>query len=408
MRKVTHIQFSMSSAGSAAFRLHKAFLANGIGSSILSLLPPDTYDEKIKSLRKRNKILADFDQQLQSFLVRKHIKSEYGLFSYPILGNNISKHPLVVNSDIIYVHWTLHGFLNLKNLQQLVSLGKPVIFFLHDMWSITGGCHHSFECDKYTVTCVKCPMFNKGTTVDWVALEFRKKKKLYSRYKNIFFITPSTWLQGCTQKSALTKDMPIVHIPNILDRTIFKPFAKKIAKQILNIDPEEIVIAFGAVTLNNPYKGWEYLKTALAVLKCSPESYKITALIFGGNYNQSIADAIPFKTKFMGYLKDEYTSALVYNAADVFVAPSLADNLPFTVLESLACGTPVTAFKTGGIPDMVQHKKNGYLANYRDADDLAEGIKFCINERLSGYLAEQFNSDAIIRKHKELINQINL
>jgi len=406
--KITHIQFSMSSAGSAAFRLHTAFLAHGIDSSILSLLPPGIADQKIMGLRKRNKIAADFDQRLQAVLIRKHIKPDKGLFSYPILGNDISKHPLVANSDVIYVHWVLHGFLNLKNFEQLVSLGKPVIFFLHDMWSITGGCHHSFECEKYTTACIKCPMFDKETTIDWAASEFQKKKSFYSKSKNIFFITPSTWLQGCTQKSALTRDKPIFYIPNILDRTIFKPFAKQIAKQILNIDPDETVIAFGAMALNNPYKGWEYLKSALEILKSSFELVKISALIFGSNHNQQIANTIPFKTKFMGYLKDEYISALVYNAADVFVAPSLADNLPFTVLESLACGTPVTAFRTGGIPDMVIHKKNGYLADYKDAKDLAEGIKFCISEQLSGYLAEQFNSDEIIKKHKELINEVTL
>lgn len=398
----------MSSAGSAAFRLHTAFLAHGIDSSILSLLPPGIADPEITGLRKRNKIIADFDQRMQAVLIRKHIKPEKGLFSYPILGNDISKHPLVANSDIIYIHWVLHGFLNVKNLEQLVSLGKPIVFFLHDMWSITGGCHHSFECEKYTTACIKCPMFNKETTIDWAASEFQKKKSLYSVNKNIFFITPSTWLQDCTKKSALTRDKPIFYIPNILDRTIFKPFAKQIAKQILNIDPDETVIAFGAMALNNPYKGWEYLKSAMDILKSSPELVKISVLIFGSNHNQQIADTIPFKTKFMGYLKDEYTSALVYNAADVFVAPSLADNLPFTVLESLACGTPVTAFRTGGIPDMVIHKKNGYLAGYKDAKDLAEGIKFCINEQLSGYLVEQFNSDEIIKKHKELIKGVTL
>lgn len=406
MTKVVQIQYSMTSGGSAALRLHKAFLSNGIESSILSLSPSDIDGEKIRSLRTRNKMAADIDQKLQFFFVRKHIKPEYGLFSCPILGNDISTHPLVVNSDVIYVHWVLHGFLNLKNFEQLASLGKPVIFFLHDMWSITGGCHHSFECEKYTTMCFKCPMFGKSTTIDWAASEFQKKKRFYSKNENIFFITPSTWLQDCTQRSALTKDKPVFHIPNILDRTIFKSFTKSTAKQILNIAPEETVIAFGAMALNSPYKGWEYLKSALDLLKSSSELGKVTVLIFGSNHSRPIADAIPFKTKFMGYLRDEYTSALVYNTADVLVAPSVADNLPFTVMESLACGTPVSAFEIGGIPDMIQHKKNGYLARYRDAKDLAEGIKFCINEKLSGYLAEQFDSDEIIKKHKELIDRV--
>ncbi len=101
-------------------------------------------------------------------------------------------------------------------------------------------------------------------------------------------------------------------------------------------------------------------------------------MIFGGGYNKEIADTVPFKTRFMGFLKDEYSTVLVYNAIDVFVTPSLADNFPTTVLECQACGTPVVGFEVGGIPEIIKHKENGYLAKYKDADDLANGIRFCL------------------------------
>ena len=132
----------------------------------------------------------------------------------------------------------------------------------------------------------------------------------------------------------------------------------------------------------------------------------ITILIFGNGYSKEIAESVPFKIKFMGFLRDEYSTILAYNAADVFIAPSLADNLPTTVLESLSCGTPVVGFDVGGIPDMIKNKENGYLANYRDANDIYEGIKFCLENKLIGYTLPQFDETFIINEHLDLHKKV--
>jgi glycosyltransferase involved in cell wall biosynthesis len=405
MTKIVQVQYSIESAGRAALRLHKAFLETGIDSSILSLKYTDLNDDRITHLRGRSNKIAEWDQKLQAG-IKKNIKPERGLYSYPILGTDISQKPQIQSADIIILHWVLFGFLNISDIEQIIKLGKPVVFFMHDMWAITGGCHYSFDCDKYKTQCYDCPMFIKQTSKDWALAEFKKKSKLFSSYNNVYFVSPSTWLVDCIKQSALTKDKPVFHIPNVLDRAIFKPFEKKIAKQILNIDPQETVIAFGAVTVNSSYKGWEYLKQALELLKDEPQQRKISVLIFGSSYSKQIADSVPFKTKFMGSLKDEYSTALVYNAADVFIAPSLADNLPYTIFESLSCGTPVVAFNTGGIPDMVQHKSNGYLARYKDAGDIVEGIKFVLSNNTKGYLTSNFDTVTTIKKHQELFDRI--
>jgi len=134
---------------------------------------------------------------------------------------------------------------------------------------------------------------------------------------------------------------------------------------------------------------------------------KILVVVFGSGYKQEIADQIPFQTVFSGYLRDEYSPMLIYNAADVFVAPSLADNLPTTVLESLSCGTPVVGFNIGGIPDMIRHKENGYLAKYKDATDIADGIKFCIKNKIKGYTLPEFEYTHILDLHKKLLAQLN-
>lgn len=407
MIKIVQVQYSVESAGRGALRLQKAFLDADIDSSILSFQPPAGTTERISShLGRKANLFAGWDWKLQS-IIRKNIIPSYGLYSYPILGTNISELPQIRDADIIYLHWVLHGFLNIHNFEQIIKLGKPVIIFMHDMWTITGGCHHSFECNKYKTKCYDCHIFAKPPIKDWVLSEFEKKLKLFSSYNNIYFVAPSKWLYDCTKQSALTKDKPVFYIPNVLDTTIFKPFEKKTAKQILNIDPKETVIAFGAVTVDSPYKGWAYLKKALELLKLNTDQKNISVLIFGSDYDKEIADSVPFKIKFMGTLKDEYSTALVYNASDVFIAPSLADNLPFTVFEALSCGTPVVAFHTGGIPDLVQHKVNGYLARYKDAEDIVEGIKFVLDNNIQGHLSPNFYTSNTVKKHQELFEYIN-
>jgi glycosyltransferase involved in cell wall biosynthesis len=144
----------------------------------------------------------------------------------------------------------------------------------------------------------------------------------------------------------------------------------------------------------------------LKILSEDENFINITILIFGKANKEKISAEIPFKTVFTGHLGDEYSTSLVYNAADVFVAPSLADNLPTTILESLSCGTPVVGFNVGGIPDMISHKTNGYLAKYKDATDLADGIKFCLKNDIQGSTLPNFDSDLIMRKHLDLINDL--
>jgi glycosyltransferase involved in cell wall biosynthesis len=405
MNKVVQIQYSEDSAGRAALRLHKAFLEAKIDCSVLYLKHPGTISQGVHSMGKIANKVAEIDLRLQKS-IRKNVAPAYGLYSYPILGTDISKLPQIKEADFIILHWVLHGFLNIRNMERLIKLGKPVIFFMHDMWTITGGCHYSLDCSKYKTECRQCPAFVRHQGKDYALSEFEKKLKLFSAYRNVYFVSPSRWLFNCIKESALAKDKPAFHIPNVLDRTIFKPFDKRTAKQILNIPQDQTVIAFGAMSVNSPYKGWGYLKNALEILKGNTGQKNLSVLVFGSSYNDQIADSIPFEVKFMGTLKDEYSSALVYNAADVFVAPSLADNLPYTIFEALSCGTPVVAFNTGGIPDMIQHKTNGYLAKYKDAQDIADGIHFVLDNGIKGHLSEEYETSNTVRRHQQLFDQI--
>ena len=405
MKKIVQIQIFTESTGRAAIRLHQAFIINGYESSMITLRPAMNDDDWVIQKGKSATIISRFDEIVQNYITRNKIK-EFGPFSYPVLGSDVSQMKNIQEADIIYVHWTLQGFLNLNSFEKIIKTGKPVVFVMHDMWNITGGCHHSFTCEKYKSHCFNCQVFPGNKIRDLSYKGFEKKLKLYSEYTNISFISPSKWLYKCAKESALIKNKPIFHIPNIIDTSFFKPMDKTVAKHIFNLNPNEITIAFGAISVDNPYKGWSYLITALNFLSTEFNVSDITILVFGNGYKKEITNQIPFKTIFTGFLRDEYSTMLVYNAADVFIAPSLADNLPTTILESLSCGTPVVGFNVGGIPDMIKHKENGYLAEYRNAKDLSDGIKFCIRNKIKGHLPQVFNTQDILQQHHNLHNKL--
>jgi len=405
MPKVVHIQRSVITTGRAPLRLHNAFLEAGIDSSIISMEFDVNLTDRVIEIGRKARLVSRLDEFLQSF-INRNVYKQFGIFSFPILGSDVSTAEMVKNADIIYIHWVQGGFMNLQSYKRLARLGKPVIIFMHDMWTITGGCHHSFDCEKYCTNCFKCQMFPRTGLFDWASIEFRRKKKLYSMYENFYFVSPSKWLLNCTQKSNLTLGKPVFNIPNIIDTGLYKKLDKKVVRYMLNLNEHDTVLSFGAEHISNPYKGWPELLKAMNLLTTRFSREDLTILVFGGGFNKKIADSVPFKTMFTGYLKDEYSTVLVYNASDVFVIPSLADNFPTTVLESQACGTPVVGFNVGGIPDMINHKENGYLAAYKDAQDLANGILYCLDNKITGGLLPELGKSVLLKKHIDLMTAV--
>jgi glycosyltransferase involved in cell wall biosynthesis len=404
MLKVVHLQKRTTSAGKAALRLHSAFLEAGINSNILSVEPDINDSETTTVTGSNSRLVVRMDYNLQTFFTR-HAEKRYGQYSFPFFGTNISKHQLVRDADVIYLHWVQGGFLNLSNYRQLAQLKKPVIIFMHDMWSITGGCHHSFSCENYKSRCINCPVFPKKSLFNLPVLEFDRKRKLYAENDNFYFVSPSRWLFNCARESKLTKEKPVYYIPNAFNDKNFQPVDKNDARNVLNLEKDHIIIAFGAVRVDGPYKGWKELQKSLEILHGSLDHNKVTVLVFGSNIDHKILEGIPFRTKFMGFLKDEYSMSLIYNASDVLIAPSLAETFGYVVMESLSCGTPVVAFNVGGIPDLIKHKSNGYLAKYQDPADIANGVTFCLENKIKGYLLPEFR-ESVINRHLELLNAV--
>ncbi len=292
-------------------------------------------------------------------------------------GVDISQHPLVQEADIIHLHWVHFGFLSLKSLEKLANLGKPLVWTLQDMWSFTGGCHYAGDCKGFQHACGNCPFLKNPHAQDLSHQVWKKKASFYPQAQ--WIVTPtSRWLTEQAKQSTLFKGMQVEHIPAPIDSHFFKPAtSRKEVREDLHLPENAFILLFGAANINDPRKGFQYLIEALKQFSeaLSAEERKNILLMVFGKFKPETLEGLPFEVKNLGRMNLE-DLVKVYQSATAFVMPSLEDNLPNTILESLACGTPVIAFKSGGIPEMITHQKNGYLADYQSSIDFAKGLKW--------------------------------
>lgn len=401
--RIIHIQTGMSPAGNAAYRLHCKMREYGLKSSILTYLPTINRNYIYNYNFTFTSILRRKINSLYCKLKYRKLKENTYYFSIlPPIANNITSHKSVLNADIIYLHWIAGNFLSAKDIIKLLELGKPTFFFMHDMWTFTGGCHHSFECNEYRMSCQHCPMFKdkQSTTHKQIFI----KKRIFEKYDNAYFISPSEWLLKCAKSSNVLSNKQCFQIPNIVDEKIFKPIDKFFARKVLNIPLDSYVITFGCQTgTNNKFKGWDYLRDAINQIKTEK---KLTLVIFGSDYNKAIEEELKYPSIFLGPLNDETSIVLVNNASDLFISPSLAESFGLTLLENILCETPVIGFNSTSIPEIIQHKKNGYLASYKSSEEIAQGIYYFLNQNNKLDIVNQYRSNDILKQHLKLIENI--
>ncbi len=300
-------------------------------------------------------------------------------FSTARVGSNISQEAVVLDADILHLHWTNSGYLSTKNIQQLFETGKPIVWTLHDMWAFTGGCHYAADCTHFEKECGDCWMLKQPTSHDISHADWQLKKQMYAKANNLVFVTCSNWLAEVARSSSLLSGFRIEAIPNPIDTNLFSPKNKTEVRKKWGIDLNAKIILFGAANILDRRKGITYLMEALHDLKNNyAQTENIQVVIFGKNKAFDVG-LLPFKVYELNLISKQEELAELYSLADVFVSPTIEDNLPNTIMEALACATPVVAFNTGGVPDMVSHQQNGYLANYKSATDFAAGINYVLN-----------------------------
>ena len=295
------------------------------------------------------------------------------------VGTDITTLPEFKEADIIHLHWINQGFLSLNGIQKILSSGKPVVWTMHDIWPATAICHYARGCCRYQNKCESCPLLPRRSVSDLSAVVWRRKNEILRKY-HISFVACSRWLEGEAKKSALLKGQRVTNIPNPINSHVFCPSDKQQAREALGLPLDKHVILFVSQRVTDKRKGLDYLVEAVNRMAVQDSSLKDnTAIAVLGGHSEEVADLLPLPVFPLGYVSDESKIVKVYNAADVFVLPSLEDNLPNTIMEAMACGVPCVGFNIGGIPEMIGHLKSGYVAKAADADDLARGIKWVLD-----------------------------
>ena len=347
-----------------------------------------------------------------TFIVISKSRKVWFDFSPANYGQNISSHPEIKTADIINLHWINSGFLAIRDIKSIVRTGKPIIWSLHDMNTFTGGCHHAGQCTYYTQNCGNCIFVKSPSDKDLSYRVYQRKAKAYEG-GNFTFIAVSNWMAERAIKSSLIGNHRIEVIPNFIDINIFKPIDKTLVRDELGFPKDKFILLFGAAKLNDKRKGFEYLIKALVEMKkLRPEISDKYILVTYGKSNWE--DTLPVMHYPQFYIKDERMVAKLFQAADLYITPTIEDNLPTTVMESLGCGTPVVAFNTGGIPDMLDHRINGYIAEQKNIFDLINGITWVeshpnireIRENCRIKAVENFSPDVISEKYLKLCSSL--
>lgn len=397
-------------AARAAYRLYNGILDQNIETN---MIVQNKKSDRFDILKSSNtKIWSDFRGTLDRIPTQYYRKRRKEIWSNNIVPTTGKVAGIFENLrspyDLIHLHWINNGFIKLENLQWVKA---PVIWTLHDMWPLTGGCHYSGECDKHYEHCGSCPLLVSSNKYDLSFYNFYRKKRIFEN-KKITIITPSNWLAEEARRSPIFNKSRIEVIPNGLDTGIYKPIKKIEAREIINLPLDKKLILFGAISATaDKRKGYDILVSAIK--KLVKDRKDVEVVIFGSSKPKNEID-FGCKVHYLGTIQDDITLSLIYSAADVMCVPSKQEAFGQTATESMACGTPVVAFDITGLKDIIDHKVNGYLAKPYSVEDFTEGLAWILETNFYDKLVnsgrkkivEQFDIKLISNRHIKLYKDV--
>lgn len=392
-------------AAIAAFRLMNALLREGENVKMLVRDKQADHPAVIPVGGKlQNKL--NFYLERGVIFLRNRFTRQY-LFDISIANSGvpITELPAFKKADVVHLHWINQGMLSLDEIGRIIASGKKVVWTMHDMWPFTGICHHAAGCTRYERSCGDCPWLRTPSRNDLSHQLFIAKQAFYARGE-ITFVACSNWLKELAAKSPLTAGHQVVSIPNPIDAAVYTPIDKREARHRLNLPENKKIVLFAAVKASDPRKGMDYLVEASRILA---QQHDDILFLIAGNDGEKLGRRLSLPARSLGYVAPQDMPG-VYNAADLFVTPSLQENLPNTIMEAMACGIPCVGFRTGGIPEMIDHHKNGYVAEYQNARDLADGLRWTLFETDSEILSanarrkvvEEYAQEKVAQQYRQI------
>ena len=378
MTKILHVNTSDRHGGAAraAYRLHLGLQKAGLCSTMLVQEKQEESQTVYGPETKVGKLLAKFWPYIDWIPAKFYKGANVFNFTPAIVPGNAIRKIKRIGADVVHLHWIANGFIRIEALKGLRN--KPVVWTLHDSWAFTGGCHVPFECTRYMERCGECPVLCSRMDYDLSRWVWRRKAKVLKAL-DITIVTPSRWMGECARRSSLFKGMRVEVIPNGVDIEIYKPLDQGFCREALSLPKDKKIILFGAMySTINKNKGFDYLVSALRRIAKTTYKNDVIAVVLGAPAPEMGLD-LGLDVRFLGHLHDDTSMAIAYSAANVFVAPSIQENLSNMVLEAMACGVPCVAFDIGGMPDMIEHKRTGYLAQPYKVEDLEKGILWAVD-----------------------------
>lgn len=329
-------------------------------------------------------------------------------------GADITQLPEFREADVVHLHWVNQGMLSLSGIRKILKSGKPVVWTMHDVWPATAICHYTQGCRAFTTQCGNCQLLpSGGSPCDLSNRVWRRKMRMLDGSR-VSFVACSRWLEGQARQSALLAGHRVTSIPNAIDTQVFFPQDKAEARRKLNLPADKRLLLFVSQRVTDRRKGIGYLVEAIRMLvEAHPEMKDNTGVAILGSHSEEVAGQLALPAFPLGYMSDAHQIAEVYSAVNLFVLPSLEDNLPNTIMEAMACGVPCVGFEVGGIPEEIDHLVNGYVARYKDTSDLAEGIRWVLDETDRKSLgaaavekvAAAYSQGSVAARYKEVYNE---
>lgn len=413
--RIVHLNFSENAGGAAraANRLHVGLRAAGYDSHMLVIkkasADPSVHPVRLNRVERRFREWAIKQERPD----KKHYPGYADqVWSVGKISTPVPRALETLKPDLMHLHWIGAGMLSIQAIAQLARRA-PLVWTLHDMWAFTGGCHYSGTCERYKAQCGACPQLGSTDENDLSRWTWAQKHQHWQNLP-LTIIAPSRWMAECVKASPLLHNARVEVIPNGIDTARFRPFDQRFARDVFGLPADKKLILFGAHTLTEERKGFAHLPSALRLLAESGWGERAALVTYGEN-NGTPRENLPLPVYHLGTIHDDRVLALAYAAADVFVSPTQQENLPNTIMEALACGVPCTAFHIGGLPDMITHAQNGYLAQPFAVEDLARGITWVIEDEARRIemtkqarrkAVESYHLDTIAQRHNALYTEL--